>query len=235
MRLNKFLAHAGVSSRREADKLIKNAMVTVNGIVLDNPAYQVQEQDEVIFNNQKLRPAVESVVIKFNKPTNVITTASDPQNRPTVFNYIKHDKRLFPVGRLDRDSTGLLLITNDGELANLLMHPKHRIPRIYLVSIDKPFQRWEITRLNKGIYMGQNEKGRAEVIEQVTVKKRTTVKLRLHQGKKHEVRRLMMRLKRKLFSLQRIEFGPIRLGDLPEGKWVKLSVSELKDLAKLKR
>ncbi|MEE8437562.1 MAG: pseudouridine synthase [Candidatus Neomarinimicrobiota bacterium] len=235
MRLNKFLAHAGVSSRREADKLIKNAMVTVNGIVLDNPAYQVQEQDEVIFNNQKLRPAAESVVIKFNKPPNVITTASDPQNRPTVFNYIKHDKRLFPVGRLDRDSTGLLLITNDGELANLLMHPKHRIPRIYLVSIDKPFQRWEITRLNKGIYMGQNEKGRAEVIEQVTVKKRTTVKLRLHQGKKHEVRRLMMRLKRKLFSLQRIEFGPIRLGDLPEGKWVKLSASELKDLAKIKR
>lgn len=235
MRLNKFLAQSGVSSRREADKLIKNAMVTVNGIVLDNPAYQVSEQDEVIFNNRKLKPAAESVVIKFNKPANVITTARDPQNRLTVFNYIKHTGRLFPVGRLDRDSTGLLLMTNDGELANFLMHPKHRIPRIYLVSIDKPFQRWEIKRLNKGVYLGRNETGRAEVIEQVTVKKRTLVKLRLHQGKKHEVRRLMMRLKRKLFSLQRVEFGPIQLGGLREGKWVKLSASELKDLAKIKR
>jgi len=234
MRLNKFLAQSGVSSRREADKLIQSAMVTVNGMVIDNPAYQVQEQDKVLFKDQKLSLVKDTVVLKFNKPSNVITTASDPQNRLTIFNYIKHDKRLFPIGRLDKDSTGLLLITNDGELANLLMHPRHRIPRIYLVTIDKPFMRWEITRMMKGVYLGQNEKGRAEVIEQVTLKKRTTVKLKLHQGKKHEVRRLMQRLKRKLFSLQRIEFGPILLGNLPEGKWIKLTASELKDLDRLK-
>lgn len=234
MRLNKFLAQSGVASRRESDRLIQAATVTVNGVVIIDPAYQVLPKDLVRYNEQKLAPVSSITVIKFNKPEDVITTARDPQNRKTIFNYIQSKSRLFPVGRLDKDSTGLLLVTNDGELANRLMHPRNKISRIYVVVIDKPFQKWEMDRLIKGVYIGQKDWGNAEVINQVTVKKRTTVTLRLYQGKKREVRRLIYRMKRKLFSLMRTEFGPIVLGNLPVGQWQKLTEKELTSLDHLK-
>lgn len=234
MRLNKFLALSGVASRRESDRLIQAATVTVNEVVIDNPAYQVSPKDVVRYNGQKLAPVGEITIIKFHKPEHVITTARDPQNRKTIFDYIHTSNRLFPVGRLDKDSTGLLLITNDGELANRLMHPRNRIPRIYVIEIDKPFHRWEVERMHKGVYIGQKDWGNAEVVNQVTVKKRTTVTLRLYQGKKREVRRLVYRMKRKLFSLKRTEFGPILLGDLPVGQWQRLTEKELASLDHLK-
>ncbi len=234
MRLNKFLALSGVASRRESDRLIQAATVTVNDVVIYNPAYQVSLKDVVKYNEQKLIPVNEITIIKFNKPENVITTARDPQNRKTIFDYIHTSSRLFPVGRLDKDSTGLVLVTNDGELANRLMHPRNRIPRIYVIEIDKPFRRWEVERMHKGVYIGQKDWGNAEVVNQVTVKKRTTVTLRLYQGKKREVRRLVYRMKRKLFSLKRTEFGPILLGDLPVGQWQRLTEKELASLDHLK-
>jgi len=137
------------------------------------------------------------------------------------------------VGRLDKDTTGLLLLTNDGELANRLMHPRNQIQRIYKVEIDKKFRSWEIKRMANKVYIGQKQWGKAEVVEQKQVKGRVTVLLRLYQGQKREVRRLMYRMKRKLFSLERIQFGPIALGNISRGRWRDLNASEMQILGSL--
>ena len=234
MRLNKYLAQSGVSSRREADELIQGATVTVNGIVEINPAYNVQSSEEVRYDNKRIQPESNIRLILLNKPNGYITTVKDPLRRKTVMDLIQSEERLFPVGRLDKDTTGLLILTNDGELANRLMHPKNRIPRIYKVEIDNTFRNWEINRMKKKVYIGQKEWGRAEVVEQKQHKGRAIVRLRLYEGKKREVRRLMYRMKRKLFSLERIQFGPIELGDIPLGAWRDLKESEIKSLHKMK-
>jgi len=233
MRLNKYLAQSGISSRREADELIQGATVTVNGIVEMNPAYDVQHSDEVRFDNKRIQPETNTRFILLNKPIGYITTVKDPLKRKTVMDLIQTDERLFPVGRLDKDTTGLLILTNDGELANRLMHPKNRIPRIYKVEIDKTFRDWEIKRMEKKVYIGQKEWGKAEVVEQKQNKGRAIIMLRLYQGKKREIRRLMYRMKRKLFSLERIQFGPIELGNMPIGIWRDLKEREVKSLKKM--
>ena len=124
----------------------------------------------------------------------------DPLQRKTVIDLIYTEERLFPIGRLDKDTTGLLLLTNDGQLANKLMHPKNQIPRIYKLQIDKVFQSWEIKKMASKVYIGQKEWGRAEVVDQKKIKGRVTLHLRLFQGKKREIRRIIFRMKRKKFN-----------------------------------
>ena len=233
MRLNKFLSQAGIASRRESDQLIKSAMVVINGVLETNPAYQVKPNDEVFYDDQRIRIETKTRIIAFNKPEGYITTMKDPHRRKTVIDLIHTDERLFPIGRLDKDTKGLLLLTNDGQLANKLMHPRNHIPRIYKVQIDKIFQSWEVKRMATKVYIGQKEWGKAEVVNQKKVKGRATVNLRLFHGKKREVRRIMFRMKRKLFSLERLQYGPIELGDIPLGKWRDLSILELKSLNSL--
>ena len=233
MRLNKFLSQAGIASRRESDNLIKNAMVTVNGILETNPAYQVKSKDEVFYDDQRIKLETKTRIIALNKPEGYITTMKDPLKRKTVIDLIYTDERLFPIGRLDKDTTGLLLLTNDGQLANKLMHPKNQIPRIYKLQIDKVFQSWEIKKMASKVYIGQKEWGRAEVVDQKKIKGRVTLHLRLFQGKKREIRRIIFRMKRKLFNLERIQYGSIELGDIPLGKWRDLSKKELKSLKSL--
>jgi len=230
MRLNKFLAQAGIASRRESDRLIQSAMVTVNGVIENNPAYQVQPNDDIFYDNQRISIESNTRIILLNKPDGYITTMKDPLKRKTVMDLVHTNERLFPIGRLDKDTTGLLLLTNDGQLANKLMHPRNRIPRIYKIVIDKTFQSWEVKRMATKIYIGQNEWGKAEVIEQKQIKGRATILLKLYQGKKREVRRIIYRMKRKLFSLERIQYGPIKLGDIPMGGWRDMKPSELQSL-----
>ena len=230
MRLNKFVAQAGIASRRESDRLIQSAMVTVNGVIESNPAYQVQPHDDIFYDNQRINIQSNTRIILLNKPNGYITTMKDPLKRKTVMDLVHTDERLFPIGRLDKDTTGLLLLTNDGQLANKLMHPRNRIPRIYKIEIDKTFQSWEVKRMATKIYIGQNEWGNAEVIEQKQIKGRATIFLKLYQGKKREVRRIIYRMKRKLFTLERIQYGPIKLGDIPMGGWRDVKPSELKSL-----
>ena len=233
MRLNKFLSQAGIASRRESDNLIKKGMVTVNGILETNPAYQVKPKDGVFFDDQRIKLETKTRIIAFNKPEGYITTMKDPHQRKTVIDLIHTSERLFPIGRLDKDTTGLLLLTNDGQLANKLMHPRNQIPRIYKLQIDKVFQNWEIKRMASKVYIGQKEWGKADVVDQKKIKGRVTVHLRLFHGKKREVRRIIFRMKRKLFSLERIQYGSIELGDIPLGKWRDLSNKELKSLNSL--
>ena len=233
MRLNKFLSQAGIASRRESDNLIKNAMVTVNGVLETNPAYQVKSKDEVFYDDQRIKLETKTRIIALNKPEGYITTMKDRLQRKTVIDLIYTGERLFPTRRLDKDTTGLLLLTNDGQLANKLMHPKNQIPRIYKLQIDKVFQSWEIKKMASKVYIGQKEWGRAEVVDQKKIKGRVTLHLRLFQGKKREIRRIIFRMKRKLFNLERIQYGSIELGDIPLGKWRDLSKKELKSLKSL--
>ncbi len=235
MRLNKYLALAGVASRRAAEQLIRAATTTVNGKVILDPAYVVRDDDLVCYDGQRLTLTDHSKVYLLNKPAGVITTSNDPHGRSTVVDLIPHKGRLFPVGRLDQATTGLLLLTNDGELMERLLHPRYQVPRLYEVVIDRPLQRAEVQKMERGLYIGEGEWGRAKFVKQSTVKKRTTVVLRLTEGKKREVRRLMTTLKRRIFRLCRIQFGPVSLGDLPLGHWRELTPEEIEKLKKYRK
>ena len=140
MRLNKYIARSGECSRRQADKYVQGGSVTVNGSLELNPAYQVLGADDIRFDGRRITSSEKTITILLNKPMGYITTSHDPFKRKTVMDLINHKERLFPIGRLDKDTTGLLLLTNDGNLANLLTHPKNKIPRIYELEIDKPFE-----------------------------------------------------------------------------------------------
>tara|TARA_B100001142_G_scaffold318190_1_gene360043 strand:+ start:4708 stop:5409 length:702 start_codon:yes stop_codon:yes gene_type:complete len=233
MRLNKFVAKSGECSRRQADKYVQGGSVTVNGSLELNPAYQVLEDDDIRFDGRRIKSSIKTKTILLNKPMGYITTSHDPFKRKTVIDLINHKERLFPIGRLDKDTTGLLLLTNDGNLANLLTHPKNKIPRIYELEIDKPFESWEKKKISKKIYIGQKQWGKAEIIEQKKNKGRTTVLMRLYQGKKREIRRIVYRMKKTLFSLKRIQYGPIHLDNTPIGAFRELSEAEIKLLNSL--
>ena len=233
MRLNKFIAKSGECSRRQADKYVQGGSVTVNGSLEQNPAYQVIGADDIRFDGRRITSSEKTITILLNKPMGYITTSHDPFKRKTVMDLINHKERLFPIGRLDKDTTGLLLLTNDGNLANLLTHPKNKIPRIYELEIDKPFESWEKKKISKKIYIGQKQWGKAEILEQKKNKGRTTVLLRLYQGKKREIRRIVYRMKKTLFSLKRTQFGPIHLDNTPIGGYRELSKAEIKLLSRL--
>lgn len=233
MRLNKFIAKSGECSRRQADKFVQGGSVTVNGTLELNPAYEVLENDDVRFDGRRIKLSEITKTILLNKPIGYITTSQDPFKRKTVVDLINHKERLFPIGRLDKDTTGLLLLTNDGDLANILTHPKNKIPRIYELEIDKPFENWEKKKISKKIYIGQKEWGRADIIDQKKNKGRTTVLMRLYQGKKREIRRIVFRMKKTLYSLKRIQFGPIQLDSTPLGSFRELTKAEIKLLNKL--
>ncbi len=231
MRLNKFLAKSGIASRRKSDELIKMAMTTVNDEIILDPAFNVKDSDVIKFDGKLLKIDQEKIVILFHKPKNVITSVTDQFGRKTVMHFIKSDKRLAPIGRLDKDSTGLLLLTNDGDLHQYLTHPKNQIPRQYDVLIEKIIDLQKIKRITRGLNIGDGEIGRAKVINQVIVKGRCKVRLELKQGKKREVRRIFRSVKIKLFSLHRVSFGNLKLGNLKVGEFRYLNQNEIERLS----
>ena len=230
MRLNKYLAKSGVASRRKSDELIKMATTTVNNEIILDPAYKVNEIDQVRFDGKLLKIDNEKIVIMFNKPEGVITSVNDPFNRKTVMNYINYKKRLVPIGRLDKDSTGLLLLTNDGDLHYFLTHPKNQIIREYDVLIESVISPKKIKRMARGINIGDGEIGKAKVTKQNIIKGRNQVRLNLRQGKKREIRRIFRSLKIKLFKLHRINFGGVHIGTLKESESRLLNEKEINRL-----
>ncbi len=223
----------GVASRREADRLILAATTTVNGVLQTDPAYSVSEDDDIIFDGKRITIEKNIWVIILNKPKGYITTQNDPQGRKTVMELVPKKPRLFTVGRLDRNSTGVILLTNDGTLAQELMLPKNKISRIYELEIDRILEKSEIMKMRHGIFIGHGQKGQAKVLQQKVNKKRVIVRLELRQGKNREIRRIMAVLKRKIFSLNRISYGPINLRGVQMGKYRKLTKEEVKNLRKL--
>jgi len=179
---------------------------------------------------KKIEPNKEKIVVMLHKPKRIITTVKDTHGRKTVLDIIESSVRLVPIGRLDQDSTGLLLLGNDGDLHQYLTHPKNSIPKDYEVIIEGRISDIQIKKIARGLYIGDKEYGKAEVLEQNTNKGRSSLILRLRQGKKREIRRLMYRIKIKLFSLKRIRYAGLELGNLKEREYRQLSKNEIKKL-----
>ena len=233
MRLNKFLAKAGIASRRKSDELIQMATTMVNGKVCLDPAYHVKKEDSVQFDGKKVIVEKKKIVLMLHKPRKVITTVRDTHGRKTVMDFIPSKFRITPVGRLDQNTTGLLLLTNDGDLQEYLTHPKNKVSKDYEVYIEGKLNIEQVKKLKSGLYIGYKEYGKAEILEQKVHKGRSKIILRMRQGKKREIRRIFHRLNKKLISLKRIGFASLKLGNLREGEYRELTHNEINKLCSL--
>ena len=222
MRLVKYLAHGGVASRRMAEKIIANGRVTVGGGVVTDPARDVGEGDDVRVDGSPVgTEALE--VWAVNKPAGVVSTAKEPGSRPAVVALVASPARLYPVGRLDADSTGLLLLTNDGELANRLTHPRYGVAKAYLARLGKPPSDRDLSRLRNGLQLEDGPTAPTEV----TRVSRQEIEIVLREGRNRQVRRMVEAVGNRVVSLKRVAFGPLRLGRLASGGARKLTEKEI--------
>ena len=235
MRLQKYLALCGVASRRRAEQMILDGKVQVNGITIREMGVQVDETtDRVCVEGQEVHPEEEKHYLAYYKPIGEVTTVSDPEGRATVMDKFRdYPVRLFPVGRLDYDSEGLLLLTNDGEMMNHLLHPSHEVSKVYLVKASNQVTEEEIRRLRRGVMIDEKLTSPAEVrlIRRETFD--TVLLISIHEGRNRQVRKMLEAIGHQVVSLKRVEFGPVSLGDLPRGQWRRLTEREVSKLKAL--
>lgn len=215
MRLAKHLAHCGLASRRAAERIVAEGRVSVEGQIVRDPARDVSGEEEIAVDGRPLGGFEQRVVYALNKPVGVLSTAADPHGRPTVLGLLQGEsRRLYPVGRLDLDSSGLILLTNDGELANLLTHPRYEVEKTYLVVIEKaPAGEQALGALRSGVLLEDGRTGPAEV--QTLADGRLLITI--GEGRNRQVRRMCEAVGHHVTALRRVRFGPLELGDLPEG------------------
>jgi 23S rRNA pseudouridine2605 synthase len=227
--LAKYLAHAGVASRRGAERLIVAGRVRANGQVVRDPARDVDDSSEVIVDGRPVRPeALEYHLV--NKPVGVVSTARDPGGRPTVVDLVDSKARLYPVGRLDADSSGLILLTNDGELANRLMHPRYEVDKRYLVRVKGSPSKAALASLRRGVELedGTTAPARVEAVD--TGGPETVLEVVIHEGRKRMVRRMLEAVGHPPIALQRTALGPLELGRLHVGGTRRLRPPEVERL-----
>lgn len=230
MRLNKFLARAGVASRRKCDSLIESGKVVVNGHVKTNFGYQVLAEDIVVCNGMPINSLPKTKVYLVNKLKGYISTSSDPKGRKCVIDLVPSQDRLFTIGRLDRDTTGAILVTNDGELANNLMHPKNQIERVYIVASKLNISREKRGLLSKGLDLGDGSKAHGEI--QRLDRKGGLIywKVILREGRNHEVKRIFKALGSAVVHLHRQSFAGLEIDKIAPGKFQLLKESDVKKL-----
>ncbi len=229
IRLNKFIANAGVCSRREADNLIQKGEITVNGTIVTELGAKVKSSDKIKYQGKLLRSEKLQYVL-LNKPKDFITTLDDPQGRKTVMTLVSKAcrERIYPVGRLDRATTGLLLFTNDGDLAKKLTHPSHLFKKIYQVNLDKPLTNNHFEEILEGLNL---DDGKAVVDELAILdEERLNIGVQLHIGRNRIVRRIFEHLGYKVTKLDRVMLGSLTKRDLPRGKWRHLNQMEIRNL-----
>ena len=228
MRLAKYLASAGVASRRASEEIVRAGRVTVAGARVTDPARDVGEQDAVAVDGQPVSGQARRLVYALHKPPGVVSTARDPQGRPTVVSLLPSKVRLFPVGRLDADTTGLILLTNDGELANRLTHPRFEVPKTYRALVgNPPVGATALQALRSGIELDDGPSAPARVRSL----RPDLLELTIHEGRKRQVRRMCAAVGHPVRRLERVAFGPLRLGRLPVGAHRLLSGREVDALA----
>jgi 23S rRNA pseudouridine2605 synthase len=225
VRLAKYLAHGGVASRRKAEEIIAKGVVTVGGEVVIDPARDVDEGDDVRVNGAPVgAEALE--VWAINKPAGVVSTAREPGERQAVVELVDSKARLYPVGRLDADSTGLLLLTNDGALANQLTHPKYEVAKTYRARLAKAPREHELVRLREGVELEDGPTAPAG-IRRVSDRE---IEIVLREGRNRQVRRMVEAVGNRVVDLRRIAFGPLKLGSLKDGQARRLSAAEIRKL-----
>ncbi len=231
MPLNIFIAHAGICGRREAAELVKKGLAKVNGETIIEPGYKVSSIDEVKVNGKKIFRAKNLVYILLNKPKDYITTTDNPQGRKTVLDLISRatTERVYPVGRLDRNTSGVLLLTNDGELAQKLTHPSNEMKKIYHVTLNKPLDKKDYDNILKGVVL---EDGLANVdaLAYADIKDKTQIGVEIHSGRNRIVRRIFEKLGYDVRQLDRVIFAGLTKKNIERGKWRFLSEKEVRDL-----
>jgi 23S rRNA pseudouridine2605 synthase len=227
MRLAKYLAHAGVASRRAAEELVRAGRVSVGGEVVRDPAREVDARSGVAVDGEAVTGVEERVVYLLHKPAGVVSTARDTHGRPTVVELVPAGRRLYPVGRLDVDATGLMLVTNDGELANRLTHPRYEVPRTYRVTVEgAPVREPALRALREGVELEDGLTAPARVRRVAD----DTLELTIHEGRNRQVKRMCAAVGHPVRSLERVRFGPLRLGDLAPGEHRRLTAAEIERL-----
>ncbi len=230
IRLNKFLAMAGIASRRAADELITNGEVTVNGTVVTELGVKIHpQQDSISVDGRPVSIAQNIVYILLHKPKDFITTSSDEKGRRTVLDLVNVKERIYPVGRLDRQTTGVLLLTNDGELANKLMHPSSNVVKSYHVSLNKSLDQIHASKLTSGVYLEDGKTAPAE-LDIIPGTKSKEVVLHIHEGKNRQVRRMFESFGYDVEKLHRIAYAGLTLHGLGRGRWRFLTPKEIKNL-----
>ena len=233
MKLFKVISSSGELSRRKSIDAIKEAMVTVNGRLELDPFMNVHEKDDIRLDDKKIKHNIKLTTILLNKPKGFLSTKSDEKGRKTIFELIPKSPPLNHVGRLDKDTTGAIILTNDGNLSQFLMHPKNSVEKEYIATTDQFINEKNTKRILKGIFIGSNETGKAKIISQESVKGKIEVKMILKQGKKNEIRRIFKFLDLNLLSLKRTRIGEIKLSSLSLGTWRPLTKKEFNFLTRI--
>ncbi len=233
VRLNKYLSTAGIASRRKADTLIQEGKVKVNGELVTSLGVKINpSRDKVFVNNKQVALLDEPVYIVFNKPKDCITTASDERGRTTIMDYVKVKQRVFPIGRLDRNTTGVLLLTNDGEFANRMMHPKFEVKKAYKVTLDRTLLQQDGDKLSKGIRLSDGKTDPAELVS-IAGGKNKVIGIVIHEGKNRQVHRMFGALGYDVEKLDRVAYADITYQGLPRGRYRYLTKGEARSLKEM--
>ena len=231
-RIQKVIAQSGYCSRRKAEDFIKKGLVSVNGNIIREMGYKVNNDDYIEVEGNSIINKESKVYYLLNKPRGVITSTSDDKNRKTVIDLIDDLRRIYPVGRLDYDTTGLIILTNDGVLANLLMHPKNKIDKVYIAKIEGIITKVDIQKLEKGIVIGgfKTSKSKAKIIRIDKKNNTSIVELTIHEGKNHQVKNMFKALNYNVLKLKREKIAFLTLDGLNSGEYRTLSIKEVKKL-----
>ena len=231
MRINKFLSSLGIASRRAIDKYIEEGRIKVNGVITST-GIDVTEDDEIYIDNKKIetKRIEEKVYFILNKPLEVLSASSDDRGRKTVVDLIKTDKRIFPIGRLDYMTSGLVLLTNDGELFNRLVHPKSEIYKKYYIKVFGEVKKEEIEELKKGVLLEDGKTLPAKISGIKYDKNKTSMYISIREGRNRQIRRMIEKFGYKVLMLRREKIGELFLGDLKEGKYRELTKEEIEYL-----
>ena len=231
MRINKFLSSLGIASRRAIDRYIEEGRIKVNGVIAST-GIDVTEEDEIYIDNKKIETnrIEEKVYFMLNKPLEVLSASSDDRGRKTVVDLIKTDKRIFPIGRLDYMTSGLILLTNDGELFNRLVHPKSEIYKKYYIKVFGEVKKEEIEELKKGVLLEDGKTLPAKISGIKYDKNKTSMYISIREGRNRQIRRMIEKFGYKVLMLRREKIGELSLGDLKEGKYRELTREEIEYL-----
>ncbi|MDF2948305.1 MAG: pseudouridine synthase Rsu [Sedimentibacter sp.] len=230
-RLQKYIASSGVTSRRKAEGLILDGHVKVNGITVTELGTKISPLNDIVtVDNKKITAVKQFIYIKLNKPEGYVTTVKDQFNRKTVLDLIDIEERIYPIGRLDYNTSGLLLLTNDGEMANKLMHPKYHIYKTYIAETDGKISDESINMLKNGVIIDDYKTAPAKVKLLKYVGNKTQIQISIYEGKNRQVRKMLDVVGNNVRTLKRISFGEITLGDLKTGSWKNLSDEEIQFL-----